>query len=36
MLPEDDTEVSQLHSYQREVTNKVPLPPDALDIPNYP
>jgi len=36
MLPEDDTEVSQLHSYQREVTNKVPLPPDALNIPNYP
>ena len=35
-LPEDDAEVSRLHAYQREVTAKVPIPPGALDIPDYP
>jgi hypothetical protein len=35
-LPEDDAEVGQLHSYQREVTAKIPVPPGALDIPDYP
>jgi hypothetical protein len=34
-LPED-AEVSRLHAYQREVTAKVPIPPGALDIPDYP
>jgi hypothetical protein len=34
-LPDDDAEVSQLHAYQREVTAKIPIPPDALDIPDY-
>lgn len=35
-LPEDEAEVDRLHAYQREVTAKVPIPPDALDIPDYP
>jgi hypothetical protein len=35
-LPEDDAEVSRLNAYQREVTAKVPIPPGALDIPDYP
>ena len=34
-LPEDEDEVRQLHTYQREVTSKVPIPPGALDIPDY-
>jgi hypothetical protein len=34
-LPEDDGEVAELHTYQREVTAKVPVPPDASDIPDY-
>jgi hypothetical protein len=34
-LPDDDEEVAQLHAYQREVTSKVPIPPGALDIPDY-
>jgi hypothetical protein len=35
-LPEDDGEVRELHAYQREVTSKVPIPPGALEIPDYP
>jgi hypothetical protein len=35
-LSEDDAEVSRLNAYQREVTAKVPIPPGALDIPDYP
>jgi hypothetical protein len=35
-LPEDDAVVGQLHAYQREVTAKVPVPSDALDISDYP
>jgi hypothetical protein len=35
-LPEDDEEVRELHAYQREVTSKVPIPPGALEIPDYP
>jgi hypothetical protein len=35
-LPEDDAEVSRLRAYQREVTAKVPIPPGAADIPDYP
>ncbi len=35
-LPEDDAEVGQLHSYQREVTTKIPVPPGARNIPDYP
>ena len=35
-LPEDDGEVRELHAYQREVTAKVPIPPGALEIPDYP
>jgi hypothetical protein len=34
-LPPDDGEVSRLRAYQREVTAKVPVPPGALDIPDY-
>jgi hypothetical protein len=34
--PEDDAEVSRLHAYQRDVTAKVPIPPGALGIRNYP
>lgn len=35
-LADDDAEVSRLHAYQREVTAKVPTPPDAPGIPDYP
>jgi hypothetical protein len=35
-LPENDEEVRELHAYQREVTSKVPMPRDALEIPDYP
>lgn len=35
-LPDDDAEVGKLHTYQREVTAKVPTPPGALGIPDYP
>jgi hypothetical protein len=35
-LPEDEEEVRELHAYQREVTSKVSIPPDALEIPDYP
>ena len=34
-LPDDDAEVGKLHTYQREVTAKIPIPPGALDIPDY-
>ena len=34
--PGDDAEVSRLHAYQRDVTAKVPIPPGALSIRNYP
>ena len=34
--PQDDAEVSRLHAYQRNVTAKVPIPPGALGIRNYP
>jgi hypothetical protein len=35
-LADDDAEVSRLRAYQREVTAKVPIPPGAVDIPDYP
>ena len=35
-LPKDDVEVFALRAYQREVTAKIPIPPDAAEIPNYP
>ena len=35
-LPDDDAEVGRLHAYQREVTAKVPIPPGAPGIPDYP
>jgi hypothetical protein len=35
-LPEDHEDIHKLRDYQREVTAKVPVPPGALDIPNYP
>ena len=35
-LPEDDEQVRDLHAYQREVTSKVPIPPGAPEIPDYP
>jgi hypothetical protein len=35
-LPEDEDEVRELHAYQREVTSKVPIPPGAPEIPDYP
>ena len=31
----DDAEVAQLHAYQRAVTSKVPIPPNAREIPDY-
>jgi hypothetical protein len=34
-LPEDDEKVARLHAYQRAVTAKVPIPPGAVDIPDY-
>jgi hypothetical protein len=34
--PDDDAEVDKLHAYQREVTAKIPTPPDAPGIPDYP
>jgi hypothetical protein len=34
-LPEDDAEVRQLRTYQREVTAKIPIPPGAAGIPDY-
>jgi hypothetical protein len=34
-LPADDAEVSRLRAYQRDVTAKVPIPPGALEIPDY-
>ena len=34
-LPDDDVEVGKLHTYQREVTATVPIPPGALGIPDY-
>lgn len=34
-LPDDDAEVSRLRAYQREVTAKVPIPPNASDISDY-
>jgi hypothetical protein len=35
-LPEDHEDIHKLRDYQREITAKVPVPPGALDIPNYP
>ena len=35
-LPEDDVEVFALRAHQREVTAKIPVPPGAAEIPNYP
>jgi hypothetical protein len=35
-LPEDDVEVFALRAYQREVTAKIPVPPGAAEIPDYP
>jgi hypothetical protein len=35
-LPEDHEDIHRLRDYQREITAKVPVPPSALDIPNYP
>jgi hypothetical protein len=35
-LPEDDVEVFALRACQREVTAKIPVPPGAIEIPNYP
>lgn len=35
-LAEDDVEVFALRAYQREVTAKIPVPPRAAEIPNYP
>lgn len=35
-LPADDAEVGKLHTYQREVTARIPIPPGASDIPDYP
>lgn len=35
-LPENEEEVRELHAYQREVTSKVPIPPGAPEIPDYP
>lgn len=35
-LPADDAEVGKLHAYQREVTARIPTPPGASDIPDYP
>ena len=35
-LPDDDAEVGKLHAYQREVTAKIPIPPGAPGIPDYP
>ncbi|MGH3244812.1 MAG: hypothetical protein ACRDOI_01150 [Trebonia sp.] len=35
-FPENEEEVRELHAYQREVTSKVPIPPGALEIPDYP
>ena len=35
-LPEDHEDIHRLREYQREITAKVPVPPGALDIPNYP
>jgi hypothetical protein len=35
-LPENEDEVRELHAYQREVTAKVPIPPGAPEIPDYP
>jgi hypothetical protein len=34
-LSHDDEEVALLHAYQREVTSKIPIPPRAVDIPDY-
>jgi hypothetical protein len=34
-LPDDDAEVSRLRAYQRGVTAKVPIPPGAVEIPDY-
>ena len=34
-LPDNDAEVSRLRAYQREVTAKVPIPPGAVEIPDY-
>ena len=31
----EDAEVAQLHAYQRAVTSKVPIPPEARDIQDY-
>ena len=35
-LPEDHEEFFELRAFQREVTAKIPVPPGAADIPNYP
>jgi hypothetical protein len=34
-LPDDDEEVARMRAYQRQVTSKVPIPPGAVDIPDY-
>ena len=34
-LPDDEVEVRQLRTYQREVTAKIPHPPGATEIPDY-
>ena len=35
-LPEDHEDVHELRALQREVTAKIPVPPGASDIPDYP
>ena len=35
-LPEDHEGVHELRAFQREVTAKIPVPPGASDIPDYP
>jgi hypothetical protein len=35
-LPEDHEDVHELRAFQREVTAKIPVPPGASDIPDYP
>jgi hypothetical protein len=35
-LPDDHEDVHELRSFQREVTAKIPVPPGASDIPDYP
>jgi hypothetical protein len=35
-LSEDHEDVRELRGFQREVTAKIPVPPGATDIPDYP